>query len=131
LTVGYQDAAAERDIIALRAPALAARHGHELAEAIIADAVELTRRTRTSEYVRQGSSVRGAIDLALVVSELLDSGGDVSESEYRSLICDSLLLALSGRITLRGDTTQTAEEILIQIWEDYFTHEPAAALEPV
>ena len=75
LAVTYQDAAAERGIVALRAPqfdqALAdlkpARY-----ERLVADAVALTRATRAHEDIRQGSSVRGAIDLTLVAGQLFE-----------------------------------------------------------
>jgi MoxR-like ATPase len=75
LAVSYQDAAAERGIVALRAPqsdqALAdlkpARY-----ERLIADAVAVTRATRAHEDIRQGSSVRGAIDLTLIAGQLFD-----------------------------------------------------------
>ena len=85
LAVTYQDAAAERGIVALRAPrfyqtlvdqtlvdqALAnlkpARY-----ERLVADAVAVTRATRAHEDIRQGSSVRGAIDLTLVAGQLFE-----------------------------------------------------------
>lgn len=65
-----QDATAERRIVALRTPlpdlkpALRAR--------LIADAVAVARATRAHEDIRQGSSVRGAIDLALVARQLFN-----------------------------------------------------------
>ncbi len=68
LAITYQDAAAERGIVALRAPlpdlkpALQAR--------LVADAVAVTRATRAHEDIRQGASVRGAIDLTLVAGQL-------------------------------------------------------------
>ncbi len=61
LAISYQDAEAERGIVTLRAPlpdmppALRGR--------LVADAVAVTRATREHEDIRQGSSVRGAIDL--------------------------------------------------------------------
>jgi MoxR-like ATPase len=73
LAVTYQDAAAERDIVTLRAP----RSDQALAdlkparyERLVADAVAVTRATREHEDIRQGSSVRGAIDLTLVAGQL-------------------------------------------------------------
>jgi MoxR-like ATPase len=78
LAITYQDAVAERGIVALRAP----RFEPALAdlkpavyERLVADAVAVTRATREHEDIRQGSSVRGAIDLTLVAGELflLDS----------------------------------------------------------
>ena len=67
LAVSYQDAEAERGIVALRDRRPA---GNALGDRLIADAVAVTRATRVHEFVRQGSSVRGAIDLVLVAREL-------------------------------------------------------------
>jgi MoxR-like ATPase len=75
LAVSYQDAAAERGIVALRAP----RFAQALAdlkpatyERLVADAVAVTRATRAHEDIRQGSSVRGAIDLTLIAGQLFE-----------------------------------------------------------
>jgi MoxR-like ATPase len=74
LAVDYQDAAAERGIVALRAArfeqAALADLKPALYERLIADAVAVTRATRAHEAIRQGSSVRGAIDLTLVAGQL-------------------------------------------------------------
>src|ERR1700727_2229045 len=73
LAITYQDAAAERGIVALRAPLPDLQPA--VYDRLIADAVAVTRATREHEDIRQGSSVRGAIDLTLVAGELflLDS----------------------------------------------------------
>jgi MoxR-like ATPase len=65
LAVGYQDEAAEIDIVRLRA---AVRE--PLRDRIIIDAVAVTRDTRLHEDIRQGSSVRGAIDTAMIAVQL-------------------------------------------------------------
>ena len=70
LAIGYQDAAAERGIVALRAPVPDLKPA--LYERVVADAVAVTRATRTHEDIRQGSSVRGAIDLTLVAGQLFN-----------------------------------------------------------
>ena len=62
LAIDYQDAAAERRVVALRTGRRRAR--------VVADAVAVTRATREHPDVRQGCSVRGAIDLALVAGQL-------------------------------------------------------------
>jgi MoxR-like ATPase len=80
LAITYQDAAAERGIVALRAPQFGqARVDQALAdlkpalyERLVADAVAVTRATRAHADIRQGSSVRGAIDLTLVAGQLFD-----------------------------------------------------------
>jgi MoxR-like ATPase len=73
LAITYQDSAAERGIVALRAPLPDLKPA--VYDRLVADAVAVTRATREHEDIRQGSSVRGAIDLTLVAGELflLDS----------------------------------------------------------
>jgi MoxR-like ATPase len=133
LAIGYQDAAAERGIVTLRAPlpdmAAATR------DRLIADAVAVTRATRQHEDIRQGSSVRGAIDLALVAGQLLELAaatkdtGDPAEAgeSYPDIVFDAMVVALSGRIFLDETVEATPEQVLRQIWEDHFILEPAAA----
>jgi MoxR-like ATPase len=70
LAITYQDAAAERGIVALRAPLPDLKPA--LYERLVADAVAVTRATRAHEDIRQGSSVRGAIDLTLVAGQLFN-----------------------------------------------------------
>jgi MoxR-like ATPase len=142
LAIGYQDAAAERAIVALRAPLpdLAAAVYDRLA----ADAVALTRATRAHPDIRQGSSVRGAIDLTLVAGQLLNldtersrvspdpaqHNGDPGEKAYREIIYDAMVVALSGRIFLDETAEATPEQVLRQIWEDHYILGPAAARQP-
>jgi MoxR-like ATPase len=126
LAITYQDEQAERGIVELRAPAsgfpspgIAARVHDRLA----ADAVALTRATREHSDIRQGSSVRGAIDLTLVAGQLLALEG----SSYEETVYDAMTVALSGRIYLDETVSATPEQVLRQIWEDYFILTPAAA----
>ena len=133
LAISYQDAAAERGIVALRAPVpdLAARQRDRL----IADAVAVTRATREHEDIRQGSSVRGAIDLTLVAAQLLELAAATSGTDdpaepgerYPDIIFDAMVVALSGRIFLDETVEATPEQVLRQIWEDHFILEPATA----
>ncbi|MGW5515117.1 AAA family ATPase [Nocardia africana] len=122
LVVTYQDADAERDIVLRRTGVGSSR--------VVADAVEVTRMTRERDDVRQGSSVRGAIDVALVASQLADmrevelpSSGEPCElsDEYRTVVFDAMLVGLSGRIHLEGTAFQTVEEVLRQIWLEHFS----------
>jgi MoxR-like ATPase len=115
LALDYQDEPAERAITALRTPADAR---------LIADAVAVTRATRVHRDVRQGASVRGAIDVALVARELFGLRGD---DGYRETLLDAMIVGLSGRITLDEAAETTPEAVLRQIWEDRFTLEPASA----
>jgi MoxR-like ATPase len=131
LAIGYQDAEAERGIVGRRTGVESPR--------LVADAVALTRATRERDDVRQGSSVRGAIDTALVAAQLAAMRG-VSlpdepsvapprglPEEYTDVVLDALMLALSGRIFLDETAETTPEAVLRQIWEDHFLLLPAAA----
>jgi MoxR-like ATPase len=126
LAITYQDERAERGIVGLRAPLPALKPAAY--ERLVADAVALTRATRTHEDIRQGSSVRGAIDLTLIAGQLLDlQRGIPDESFYRERVYDAAVVALSGRIFLDETVEATAEQVLRQIWEDHFILNPAAA----
>jgi MoxR-like ATPase len=122
LAVEYQDDAAERGIVALRAPL--GDLEPELRSRLVADAVGLTRATRTHSDIRWGSSVRGAIDLALVVARLLElqDVADYAETVYRAMT-----VALSGRIHLDDIADRSPEQVLRTIWEDWFVLNPAMA----
>jgi MoxR-like ATPase len=117
----------------------------ELYERLVSDAVAVTRATREHEDIRQGSSVRGAIDLTLVAGQLLglrgisgaaggqpDLGGepglaDEAAQSYPEVVYDAMVVALSGRIFLDETVDLTPEAVLRQIWEDQFILAPAAA----
>jgi MoxR-like ATPase len=127
LAIGYQDAAAERGIVALRAPL--PELALDLYGRLIGDAVALTRATREHPDIRQGSSVRGAIDLTLVAGQLLGLRGVTGEVApgYPELVYDAMVVALSGRIFLDETVELTPEAVLRQFWEDQFILAPAAA----
>jgi MoxR-like ATPase len=141
LAIGYQDEAAERGIVALRAPL---ELPSELSNSVIIDAVAVTRATREHPDLRQGSSVRGAIDLSLIAGELLplrgvdDTGigagddgrvrGDGSpRARYADTIFDAMVVALSGRIHLDEAADTSPEAVLREIWQDHFVLGPATA----
>lgn len=119
LVIGYQDAAAEEEIVRRRG-------GEPLTSAagprLIADAVAVTRATRTHEAVAQGSSVRGAIDLSLMAAELgeLRSIGAADEDSYRDAFWETMLIALSGRISLDHAAGIGETQVLREIWEHHF-----------
>jgi MoxR-like ATPase len=128
LAIGYQDERDERGIVALRTGATAAAAG-SLDGRLVADAVAVTRATREHPDVRQGSSVRGAIDCVLVARELAGlravSGAD--DPRYPELVLDAMTVALSGRIHLDEAAETTPERILRELWEDLFVLRPAVA----
>jgi len=127
LAVAYQDADAERGIVALRAPLPG--QPAELYERLVADAVAVTRATRERDEVRQGSSVRGAIDVTLVAGQLLELAGVAASDDqrYPEIVYDAMVVALSGRIFLDETVEVTPEDVLRQIWADRFILEPAVA----
>jgi MoxR-like ATPase len=116
LAVGYQDAEAEAGIVELRAGISEER----FASRLTADAVAVTRATRDHPDVRQGSSVRGAIDTAVMGAELLRSRGVVATDEHRydEALLDAMLVALSGRIALDEVADTTPEQVLHDIWQN-------------
>lgn len=127
VATGYQHADAEQKIVRLRAPL--AGLDRSLRDRLVRDSVVLTRATREHEDIRQGSSVRGAIDLALVAGELLDlaGAGDLPQPEYPEVVFDAMTVALSGRILLDEMVEASVEDVLRRIWEHHFVLAPAAA----
>ena len=93
-----------------------------------ADAVAVTRATREHPDIRQGSSVRGAIDLVLVATQLAGLRGIAAadDEHYPPLILDAMVVALSGRIHLDEAADTTPERVLRQIWEEHFVLRAAA-----
>ncbi|KRE22958.1 MoxR family ATPase [Agromyces sp. Soil535] len=124
LAVDYQDAPSEEAIVRLRTRL----HG-AVGDRLVVDAVAVTRATRTHPDVRQGSSVRGAIDLVLVATKLAELRGIRSPEQegYPPLVFDAMIVSLSGRIHLDEAIETTPERVLREIWEDRFILEPAAA----
>jgi MoxR-like ATPase len=125
LSISYQDAGAERGIVALRAPLPGLPP--DLYQRLAADAVAVTRATREHPDIRQGSSVRGAIDITLIAGQLLDLANGPGGDAYPEVVWDAMVVALSGRIFLDETVEQTPEAVLRQIWEDRFLLAPATA----
>lgn len=124
VVVDYQDADAEERIVTMRAQAEG-----DLAERIVGDAVAVTRATRTHEDVRQGSSVRGAIDTAMIARQLASMRGldDPTDERYPELFFDAMTVGLSGRIHVDEAVAAPPEQVLREIWEDRFILEPHTA----
>ncbi|MEZ5217931.1 MAG: MoxR family ATPase [Ilumatobacteraceae bacterium] len=117
LSVDYQDAADESEIVRRDAAALD--------PAWVAKVVELVRRTRNHPDLRVGSSVRGAIDLAAVVQSLAAVRGRPLDDNEVGL--DAALVALSGRVRVREGGTRTAEQIITELWDELFGPQPDEA----
>lgn len=118
LSVGYQDAAEEEAIVATRTGCTDA--------ALITDAVAITRATRGHPELRRGSSVRGAIDLTAIATELTALAG-AGEEAHRNRVLDAGMLALSARISLDEASDRTPEDVIRDIWERHFFSAPGVA----
>src|SRR3984885_5539784 len=109
VVLGYQDAPAEREITT----AVTGRQGP-----VVDFAVTFTRATREHPDVRMGSSVRGAIDLVLLLDGLLRLRGEPRMT--RPSARDAAHAALSGRIRIADGCERTPEsvldELLSQLW---------------
>jgi magnesium chelatase subunit D len=112
VVLGYQDAAAEREITA----AVTGEHGR-----VAAFAVALTRTTREHPDVRMGASVRGAIDLVLLLAGLARLRGELGLTLDTAR--DAAYAALSGRIRLADGCDRSPEsvidELLAGVWPDW------------
>jgi MoxR-like ATPase len=112
LLMDYQSAGDEADVVA-REVGEAAADG-----AWIAKVVEVVRLTRTHADLRIGSSVRGAIDTALVAARL---GALRAMAPTEPLVgLDAALVALSGRVRVREGSTRSAEDIVRELWTKVF-----------
>ena len=109
IVLGYQDDAAERAITT----AVTGLDGRP-----VELAVALTRATRAHRDVRMGSSVRGSIDLVLLLTGLQRLRGELTL--MRETARDATHAALSGRIRIADGCDRTPEsvldEILAELW---------------
>jgi MoxR-like ATPase/uncharacterized protein with von Willebrand factor type A (vWA) domain len=113
VVLGYQDAAAERRITA------AATGGNETA---VDFAVTLTRATRDHRDVRMGASVRGAIDLVLLVTGLARLRGE-NGLDYGTAR-DAAHAALSGRIRIADGCDRSPESVIDELLEQAWPGAP-------
>jgi len=111
IVLGYQDDAAEREITS----AVTGEHGPA-----VAFAVALTRATREHPDVRMGASVRGAIDLVLLLAGLGRLRGEAGLTLGTAR--DAAYAALSGRIRVADGCDRSPEsvidELLAKAWAD-------------
>jgi magnesium chelatase subunit D len=128
VVLGYQDSDAEQQITA----AVTGADGPE-----VAFAVALTRATREHREVRMGSSVRGSIDLVLLLSGLSRLRGEGSPAPdgagglTRATARDAAYAALSGRIRIADGCDRTPEsvldELLDEVWPQDAGDDPPGA----
>jgi magnesium chelatase subunit D len=104
VVLGYQDAAAEREITT------GATGG---TGEVVGFAVALTRATREHRDVRMGASVRGAIDLVVLLNGLARLRGE--HSMTRATARDAAHAALSGRIRIADGCDRAPESVLDEL----------------
>jgi magnesium chelatase subunit D len=104
VVLGYQDAAAERQITA----AVTGENGR-----VVEFSVALTRATREHRDVRMGASVRGAIDLVLLLTGLARLRGE--RGMTRDTATDAAYAALSGRIRIADGCDRSPESVLDEL----------------
>ncbi len=104
VVLGYQDDAAERAITT----AITGENGQ-----VVDFAVALTRATREHRDVRMGSSVRGAVDLVLLLTGLTRLRGE--NGTVRATARDAAHAALSGRIRITDGCERTPESVLDEL----------------
>ncbi len=111
VVLGYQDAAAERAIVAQVT-------GGDPSP--IGLSVRMVRATREHRDLRMGSSVRGAIDLVLLLGGLLRvrGGYGLSADGARETTRDAAHAALSGRIKVVDGVERTPESVIDDILDD-------------
>ncbi len=104
VVLGYQDAAAERDITT----AVTGRDGQ-----VVDFAVSFARATRSHRDVRMGSSVRGAVDLVLLLDGLTRLRDE--QAMTRETARDAAHAALSGRIRIADGCDRSPESVLDEL----------------
>src|SRR5258705_3541617 len=116
VVLGYQDTAAERQITM-------GATGHR--GPVVDFAVTLTRATRDHGDVRMGSSVRGAIDLLLLLAVLIRLRDEPRMT--RASAGDAAHAALSGRIRIADGCERTPESVLDELLDRLW---PAGSPDP-
>jgi len=109
VVLGYQDEPAERAITST----VSGLDGRT-----VELAVTLTRATREHRDVRMGSSVRGAIDLALVLTGLAELRGEAVPT--RETARDAAYAALSGRIRIADGVDRTPESVIDELLDAHW-----------
>lgn len=114
ISVGYQSPATEQKIVAM--------YVDELPTDFRAKTVEAVRRTRDHPDIKNGSSVRGAIDFSRITGSLAQVRG--LETNDWQVGLDAALTALSGRITLFESSSATPEDVVKSIYIEIFGARP-------
>jgi len=115
ISVGYQDAEHERQIVQLAAP--------DAKQILVAEAVDLARATREHPDLRSGASVRGAIDYARLVPELAEIRTVPADDWQVGL--DAALTTLSGRVRRHESCQRSADQVIEDIFRRVRATRPA------
>ncbi len=119
IVLGYQDAAAEQAIVRT----VTGRDGP-----VVPFAVAFARATRSHRDVRMGSSVRGAIDLVLLIDGLTRLRAEPAMS--RGTARDAAYAALSGRIRIADGSDRSPESVLDELLDELWPADAPAPSEP-
>lgn len=114
ISMGYQSSEAERQIVQMRTI------GQD--PTWLGNVVDLVRHTREHPDLEQGSSVRGAIDIARLAVELARLRGVATHDWHVGLAASKA--ALSGRVRVDDSCDRTPEEIITSLYIQYFGAEP-------
>lgn len=114
ISMGYQSAEAERDIVSLHSPRIDPSWRGKV--------VALVRASREHDGLEWGSSVRGAIDIARIAVELAGLRGVPVEDWHVGLAASTV--SLSGRIRLHDSTGRSPEDVVREMYERIFGPEP-------
>ena len=110
LEIGYQDKTTETQIVTAALGSVG--------DAPVEQIVALCRDTRSHPDLRSGSSVRGAIDMAVMCQELGLIRGVAPTDPLATR--DATQCALSGRVRVRDGASRSAGEILEELWLRHF-----------
>lgn len=119
ISMGYQSAEAEDEIVALHSPDIDPDRRSKV--------VALVRASREHEALEWGSSVRGSIDIARIMVELSALRGEPVDDWHVGLAAS--MVALSGRIRLHDATGRSPEDIVREMYERIFGPEPSDQVE--
>jgi len=119
VVLDYQDGAAERQITT----AVTGENGE-----VVNFAVTLARATREHRDVRMGASVRGAIDMVLLLTGLARMRGE--HGMTRATARDAAHAALSGRIRIADGCDRSPESVLDELLGGFWPEDAPAQLPP-
>jgi MoxR-like ATPase len=123
VTMGYQSAEEEVGITRREVEALfdaLGRSGTQqhTNEERLQRVVEIVRATRSHPDIRQGASVRAAIDLETLCRQLALRRATVADDP--EVTRDAAVAALSGRIRLFEGSGRLADDVVVELWQRVF-----------